>query len=171
MRNHLTRFLTLSTRLETLAFVSSILALRSSSFFCSSADFSSWAFFSSSSPESFAADSAAASAAGRLYQKTKGAAVRRALRFHSPSGESHLGELLEERVVLLEALFGLLEHRHRLLLADLLDQLLEMRRRAPARREGRVATAKPSNGPRGSRTPAATLLRKARSAQVIRNSR
>ena len=37
----------------------------------------------------------------------------------------HLGELLEEGVVLLEALFGFLEHRHRLLLADLLDQLLE----------------------------------------------
>ena len=41
------------------------------------------------------------------------------------SPDLHLGELLEERVVLLEALFGLLEHRHRLLLADLLDQLLE----------------------------------------------
>ena len=41
----------------------------------------------------------------------------------------HLGELLEEGVVLLEALFGLLEHRHRLLLADLLHELLEMRRR------------------------------------------
>ena len=44
--------------------------------------------------------------------------------------ELHLGELLEEGVVLLEALLGLLEHRHRLLLADLLDQLLEMRRRS-----------------------------------------
>ena len=37
----------------------------------------------------------------------------------------HLGELLEESVVLLEALFGSLEHLHRLVLADLLDKLLE----------------------------------------------
>ncbi len=80
----------------------------------------------------------------------------RASFYHSKSA-LHLGELLEKRVVLLEALFGLLEHRHRVglryataifaslqsLLAHLLDQLLEMRRRAPARREGRVATAKP----------------------------
>ena len=37
----------------------------------------------------------------------------------------HLGELLEERVVLLEALLGGLEHRLRLLRADLLHELLE----------------------------------------------
>ena len=37
----------------------------------------------------------------------------------------HLGELLEEGVVLLEALLGALEHLHRLVLADLLDELLE----------------------------------------------
>ena len=42
-----------------------------------------------------------------------------------PDG-SHLGELLEERVVLLEAFLGALEHLHRLVLADLLDELLEM---------------------------------------------
>ena len=39
--------------------------------------------------------------------------------------ELHLGELLEESVVLLEALLGGLEHLLRLLWADLLDQLLE----------------------------------------------
>ena len=37
----------------------------------------------------------------------------------------HLGELLEQRVVVLEALLGALEHLHRLVLADLLDELLE----------------------------------------------
>ena len=37
----------------------------------------------------------------------------------------HLGELLEESVVLLEAFLGALEHGHRLLFADLLDELLE----------------------------------------------
>ena len=37
----------------------------------------------------------------------------------------HLGELLEEGVVLLEAFLGALEHLHRLVLADLLDELLE----------------------------------------------
>ena len=41
-----------------------------------------------------------------------------------PDG-SHLGELLEEGVVVLEALLGALEHLHRLVLADLLDELLE----------------------------------------------
>ena len=35
----------------------------------------------------------------------------------------HLGELLEEGVVVLEALLGALEHLHRLVLADLLDEL------------------------------------------------
>ena len=70
------------------------------------------------------------------YTKNAGAAVlpRPAFWFNPPSRltaasedelRSHLGELLEEGVVLLEALFGVLEHRHRLLLADLLDQLLE----------------------------------------------
>ena len=39
---------------------------------------------------------------------------------------SHFGELLEEGVVVLEALLGALEHLHRLVLADLLDELLEM---------------------------------------------
>ena len=37
----------------------------------------------------------------------------------------HLGELLEESVILLEAFLGALEHLHRLVLADLLDELLE----------------------------------------------
>ena len=43
----------------------------------------------------------------------------------TPFETLHLAEFLQERVVLLEAFLGPLEHGHRLLLADLLDQLLE----------------------------------------------
>ena len=68
-----------------------------------------------------------------LYQKKEGAATSatpsflvcgHAGRVPLPDG-LHLGELLEEGVVVLEALLGALEHLHRLVLADLLDELLE----------------------------------------------
>ena len=59
------------------------------------------------------------------------------MRSACPAGdELHLAQLLEEGVVLLEALFGLLEHRHRLLLADLLHELLEAVLAAVLRKRG-----------------------------------
>ena len=93
-----------------------------------------------------------------LYKVKQGAAdlPRPAFRGHAeraplPDG-LHLGELLEESVVLLEAFLGALEHLHRLVGADLLDELLEMRRRSFAskgrlRSDGEAAR----KGLRGSR--------------------